>query len=603
MGKYKYKLNALSGEFDLVGATLHFKDSVASYSNLPTTGNTENDSRFVRDTDKLYTWSISSSSGNLSDWKEVGSFTAHASSHQDTGGDEINVAGLSGELADPQPPKSHNHVESDVTDLDHYDSADFTIDFAAEDLANLATKSYNDLTDKPDLSDLHAHANKALLDTYTQTEVDIADAVSKKHNESHTHLEVDITNLDHDATKINGVPVDAPASGEDGEVLTYNESLNKYELKAVIGTGDMLKSVYDTGDNGIVDNSEKLEGSTKAQVQDHTPKAHTHVELDITDLDHYDSADFATDFGSADLANLGTKSYNDLTDKPDLSDLHNHANKALLDTYDQTNADITDAVSKKHNEAHTHLEIDITDLDHDALKIKGITVDDSGIGTGKYLKYDGANLIYDTPAGAGGDMLKSIYDIGDNGIVDKAEALNDGSSGDANNCPASEVRDHLDDLVTDRKHLTDDQEGAAENADTPSSSNPFVTASALVELAGIVYVEDESESTTTDDVNWQQKLRLTFTPPEAGDYWIHWSVEAANSGANKGTYIQLEQDDTTQINTSLNAPIVANGYLNVDGFKKVTLDTSQHTFDIDFMANTSTSTAKVRRARLAIRKI
>jgi len=41
-----------------------------------------------------------------------------------------------------------------------------------------------------------------------------------------------------------------------------------------VGVGDMQKSVYDTNDNGIVDNSEKLEGSTKAQVQDHAPKAH-----------------------------------------------------------------------------------------------------------------------------------------------------------------------------------------------------------------------------------------------------------------------------------------------------------------------------------------
>jgi len=41
------------------------------------------------------------------------------------------------------------------------------------------------------------------------------------------------------------------------------------------GAGDMLKSVYDTDDDGVVDNSELLEGSTKAEVQDHTPKAHT----------------------------------------------------------------------------------------------------------------------------------------------------------------------------------------------------------------------------------------------------------------------------------------------------------------------------------------
>lgn len=35
----------------------------------------------------------------------AGAPAAHAASHQNGGGDEINVAGLSGELADPQPPK------------------------------------------------------------------------------------------------------------------------------------------------------------------------------------------------------------------------------------------------------------------------------------------------------------------------------------------------------------------------------------------------------------------------------------------------------------------------------------------------------------------
>jgi len=33
--------------------------------------------------------------------------SAHAGSHEDTGSDEINVVGLSGELADAQPPKAH----------------------------------------------------------------------------------------------------------------------------------------------------------------------------------------------------------------------------------------------------------------------------------------------------------------------------------------------------------------------------------------------------------------------------------------------------------------------------------------------------------------
>ena len=55
-------------------------------------------------------------------------------------------------------------------------------------LADLAEKSYNSLTDTPDLSSLHTHSNKALLDEYTQTNEDLADAVSKKHTHQNKEL-------------------------------------------------------------------------------------------------------------------------------------------------------------------------------------------------------------------------------------------------------------------------------------------------------------------------------------------------------------------------------------------------------------------------------
>ncbi len=39
----------------------------------------------------------------------------HAASHQNGGSDEVNVAALSGELADDQPPKAHSRtVHSDI---------------------------------------------------------------------------------------------------------------------------------------------------------------------------------------------------------------------------------------------------------------------------------------------------------------------------------------------------------------------------------------------------------------------------------------------------------------------------------------------------------
>ncbi len=56
-------------------------------------------------------------------------------------------------------------------------------------------------------------------------------------------------------------------------------------------------------------------------------------------------------------------------------------------------------------EMHTHVEADITDLDHDAQKIKGKPVDDSSIGDDRILVYKAASdsLVYeDKPAGGGG---------------------------------------------------------------------------------------------------------------------------------------------------------------------------------------------------------
>jgi len=84
--------------------------------------------------------------------------------------------------------------------------------------------------------------------------------------------------------------VDIPSPTDD-DVLTYDAATKLWgaETAAGGGTGDMTKAIYDTNDDGVVDASEDsdlLEGSTKAQVQDHAPKVHTHIEADVTDLDH-----------------------------------------------------------------------------------------------------------------------------------------------------------------------------------------------------------------------------------------------------------------------------------------------------------------------------
>jgi len=48
------------------------KASVATYNDLPITGNNPNDARFVRDTDILYVWSVDTPDGILANWKTIG---------------------------------------------------------------------------------------------------------------------------------------------------------------------------------------------------------------------------------------------------------------------------------------------------------------------------------------------------------------------------------------------------------------------------------------------------------------------------------------------------------------------------------------------------
>lgn len=52
-----------------------------------------------------------------------------------------------------------------------------------------------------------------------------------------------------------------------------------------------------------------------------------------------------------------------------------------------------------------------------------------------------------TGGGGVGDMTKVVYDADNDGIVDEAETLNDGTSGDVNKSTAIEVRNHLDSIV------------------------------------------------------------------------------------------------------------------------------------------------------------
>ncbi|MFO7969958.1 MAG: hypothetical protein R6U15_07625 [Candidatus Izemoplasmatales bacterium] len=77
MSIYKTKFNPFTKKLQFVTDTssiegLHFKNGVATYTSLPLTGNAKNDARITNDTHHLYIWSLTESSGELSDWIDQG---------------------------------------------------------------------------------------------------------------------------------------------------------------------------------------------------------------------------------------------------------------------------------------------------------------------------------------------------------------------------------------------------------------------------------------------------------------------------------------------------------------------------------------------------
>ena len=60
-----------------------------------------------------------------------------------------------------------------------------------------------------------------------------------------------------------------------GGDLVVTGSISGSNFSGVIGTGDMTKAVYDTNDDGTVNDSDLLEGNTLTQVQNHAPITHS----------------------------------------------------------------------------------------------------------------------------------------------------------------------------------------------------------------------------------------------------------------------------------------------------------------------------------------
>jgi hypothetical protein len=157
------------------------------------------------------------------------------------------------------------------------------------------------------------------------------------------------------------------------------------------GSGDMTKAVYDQNDNGVVDNSEKLEGSTKVQVQDHAPKSHaneahstqmaTALQLAIHEAD--------PDIHHAQVHTLAShlsKAHSELTGvtaDQHHAQLHKDTHKSGgADAFAST--DLLEAIVKRLQESSGPSNLLL-----------------GSIADGEYLKRSGTDIIGGTPSGGG----------------------------------------------------------------------------------------------------------------------------------------------------------------------------------------------------------
>ena len=73
--------------------------------------------------------------------------------------------------------------------------------------------------------------NVSTIDYVDSTASDLQDEINNKADAVHTHVEADITNLDHDAQKIKSKLVVAPTANDDGKRLVYRVAEDRFQLE------------------------------------------------------------------------------------------------------------------------------------------------------------------------------------------------------------------------------------------------------------------------------------------------------------------------------------------------------------------------------------
>jgi hypothetical protein len=253
------------------------------------------------------------------------------------------------------------------------------------------------------VTDSHIHSNKALLDSYTQTEANLSSAVSLKHSHSNNALLDSYTQTESDLSSA----VSLKHTQNTDSTLT-NSGANTIQNTS---TGNIVNFKVNTTTKASVDANGKFTGtvdwdkvnnkpsSTVANIDTAVTNSHTHPNQELIDsytqtdaalaaavqLGHAQNTDNALTSSGINVINTtgagnivdfkvsstvkasvnssgkftGTIDWASINNKPSstatnidsaVSNSHTHSNKATLDTYTQTEANLASAVTLKHSQ-------------------------------------------------------------------------------------------------------------------------------------------------------------------------------------------------------------------------------------------------------------
>ena len=210
------------------------------------------------------------------------------------------------------------------------------------------------------------------------------------------------SNTDQDTEWADPGEADLPAGGTTGQVLTKKSNDDgDVEWSTPAGAGDMLKSVYDTDNDGKVDaaedadavkshtvpasgdagNSDLVLGNDSRLTDSRTPKSHTHTKSEITDFAHTHTLSDVTDAGTAAAKNSTNSITSGSTDLAEAGAVADAIDAAVVSAYHpggaKTCAELTSALLIAANEGKVYNMSDSGTTTADFIEGAGVAI---GIG-------------------------------------------------------------------------------------------------------------------------------------------------------------------------------------------------------------------------------